>query len=719
MWVALLALALGACSDDGAPPRHAPDASPTYRPVASGKRVTEPAWLRRVLPTNAIAYLRVPDPWGMLAAPKGDGLDQALRDGRNVEAVVELRAAVHEALRRADPPSGPPWATLLLYHVRSPIELAVLPPAPGEPPFPQVLATAQAAFESTAAFGERVAALAARHPGLTLAQAVTPHGYGMLASGPVAAHLQYQADTGRVHVMAGMALPESRFQTVLEGLEPSPGHPMGAAEAAIDTSGQGLFLWTDVNKARALAEQLSPVAGLGLTTSPLAGVHTLAVGWGVREGKGRLKALIDAPGAELARFFGTAAIQPELGVAGEPRVVAAVALPDPTQLQELETVLQRRLSPEGWQNYQRAKGTFAQRYGITYEDLLGALGPEVVAFQDDVGAFAAVRVRDPKRLAHTLSRFTRITGHRYAVRRLNGQDYHHLVLPAVVDLDSSGADGSATPLFLRFMVGGKTHLYWTQEQDYLVFAAVPQLLRDRQFIQQRTSLRRWLTSEQRQPPDQAVALVSTRIHALPRRMYYAYLQLIGHLGDAVDAPVDLLELPTALQLQLPQQGAYGAQVSVAGPRLAFELTFENNPLEFLAGQKLAGVAALGIMAAIAVPAYQDYLLRARVAQGLARAGALQERLDAYYRRHGRFPDALALEDMERPQRRNDEHLRLRVAPETGRIEITYLTPPALGDRQLILVPHPTNGGLRWQCAGDIPPRLQPPGCRDTDRDHNP
>ena len=49
------------------------------------------------------------------------------------------------------------------------------------------------------------------------------------------------------------------------------------------------------------------------------------------------------------------------------------------------------------------------------------------------------------------------------------------------------------------------------------------------------------------------------------------------------------------------------------------------------------VAIIGILAAIAIPAYQDYLIRAQVTEGLTMAAASKAVVSEYYANKGTFP----------------------------------------------------------------------------------
>ena len=51
------------------------------------------------------------------------------------------------------------------------------------------------------------------------------------------------------------------------------------------------------------------------------------------------------------------------------------------------------------------------------------------------------------------------------------------------------------------------------------------------------------------------------------------------------------------------------------------------------------VAIIGILAAVAIPAYQDYVARSQVSEGLAGAGAMKTSLSEFYVTQGTWPTA--------------------------------------------------------------------------------
>ena len=53
------------------------------------------------------------------------------------------------------------------------------------------------------------------------------------------------------------------------------------------------------------------------------------------------------------------------------------------------------------------------------------------------------------------------------------------------------------------------------------------------------------------------------------------------------------------------------------------------------------VAIIGILAAIAIPAYQDYTIRSQVTEGLSLASAVKAGVAEYYANYGSWPANLA------------------------------------------------------------------------------
>jgi type IV pilus assembly protein PilA len=128
------------------------------------------------------------------------------------------------------------------------------------------------------------------------------------------------------------------------------------------------------------------------------------------------------------------------------------------------------------------------------------------------------------------------------------------------------------------------------------------------------------------------------------------------------------------------------------------------------------VAIIGILAAVALPAYQDYMVRTRVAEGLAMAGAAKL---AVSENSASGSTDLASGLVAPTSTANVTSLTTDST--TGQITVTYTS--AAGGGTLIMVPTsggaamtagtvPTGGSINWNCTGGTTAtKYRPSACR--------
>lgn len=686
------------------------------RPVraAAGETAIAGPYLRSVLPDGAYAYVRVPNIWRLLGAPTGGVLDEAFGSQPHVEAVASIRAGVAENLIPELPADAQAAARLLLAHVRSPIEAVALP-NPSASPAPPVLVSMQVDFPDHEALADFLGAVAATNPDLTLVTPPTADAAGVLAGDDRTAQIRLDKAQSRLFLLLGSALAPSALDTTLASLQANPSHPMLAVESGIDASGQGFFAWMEPVKARTAAA----AAGKGqellvLDAFGFAAAKSVALGVGTSGGIQRAKFAIEMPAVGFRTFLPVVRTPVEVEAAGEPTLVTVLGLPSPGDLATVESTVGAFAPPEAMQAYLQGKQSFADKLGFRVEDVLAVLGQDLALVADEAGQYLAVRLKDPAKLESLIANAVERLGLGYSRREIAGNSYHHMIIPsfdagepaARTDSDAPGT----SPLEQRH-AAMPSHLYWTRDGDYLLFARIPQVLIDRGYIAARTHVGRWLAEQQRMDPQGALVLVSVRNERLPALMYRWNLAVLAYLGDLAGRPVDLFELPSVRELGIPDAGAYGIKITSSETELAFELAFEANPAEVLfAGQGYASVAAIGVLAAIAVPAYQEYQARTQVALALDAAAELRDLVALSVERDGRFPDQREIAALD-PARLSGPSYRLSVSPDDGRV-VLELDIDALDEGARIdLVPERQDGGLAWRCESDIDPRYLPEECR--------
>ncbi|GAB4392766.1 MAG: pilin [Gammaproteobacteria bacterium] len=125
------------------------------------------------------------------------------------------------------------------------------------------------------------------------------------------------------------------------------------------------------------------------------------------------------------------------------------------------------------------------------------------------------------------------------------------------------------------------------------------------------------------------------------------------------------------------------------------------------------VAIIGILAAIAVPAYQDYVVRARVAEGVQMVAAAKTAVAETRQATGAFPTTNAGAGLSATI---SSPLVTSVAVGTaGAITVTYdATATGIGasENTIIFTPAFANGAVSWTCTGGtMLDSYRPSNCR--------
>lgn len=121
------------------------------------------------------------------------------------------------------------------------------------------------------------------------------------------------------------------------------------------------------------------------------------------------------------------------------------------------------------------------------------------------------------------------------------------------------------------------------------------------------------------------------------------------------------------------------------------------------------ITIIGILASMAIPAYQDYVIRARVSEGLSLAEGAKLAVSEAAMTNA-FPATQAATGYESPAATANVS-SVTIADNTGEVIIAYT--PVAGDGTLIFTPSfQSHGEITWTCkTGTLLTKYRPVNCR--------
>jgi len=130
------------------------------------------------------------------------------------------------------------------------------------------------------------------------------------------------------------------------------------------------------------------------------------------------------------------------------------------------------------------------------------------------------------------------------------------------------------------------------------------------------------------------------------------------------------------------------------------------------------VAIIGILAAIAIPAYQDYIIRSQVSEGPALSGGVQTTVSEFWSDKGTLTGANSdAYGIPTPTNVKGNYVT-QVAVADGLITVTYgnKANAKITGKELVISPITNIGSIQWTCkslAGgtNIPAAYLPSSCR--------
>jgi type IV pilus assembly protein PilA len=124
------------------------------------------------------------------------------------------------------------------------------------------------------------------------------------------------------------------------------------------------------------------------------------------------------------------------------------------------------------------------------------------------------------------------------------------------------------------------------------------------------------------------------------------------------------------------------------------------------------IAIIGILAAIAIPAYQNYIIRSQVTEGLSLADNYETAVAEFYQNHGTFPTGVSVAGsaatIAMPGASVGKFVSAVTVDPSGNIKITYGGSQASSklpatDILYLQVGTNTNGDVAWVCGTQVAP----------------
>ncbi len=689
-------------------------AIPEMRPVepATGSAISEAPWLRTVLPESAFAYVRIPSLWGMIGVPSGTVFDRAVGSQAYADALKSIRMGVTQTiLPELGEEIEPVWQ-LMLAHAQSPVEVAILKSDNPGAPMPEILLTVILEFDSIDKLNQFLQKAAEADPLLSVPNPIGPDGRGVLTLAGLPAFTKYDLKNRRLMLLAGSMNPAEEIEKQLTLMQKVDDHRMYRLESELDSGGQGLFAWMDP-KSMMTVKMADPAALGAVAVMGAQDIQAIAFGMGSAGGKQRATMLLEMPAKGMRSLIPVVNTDASVTAAGELRGVIMLGLPQKEDIKRLEAQLTMMSPPESMQNYRNAMESMKRELGFDVKDMFAALGPEMIVLFDDAGSYLAIRLRDEAVFEQMITSMQTYLKQKPDEEMIGGRLYRHMVFPSLPAADDTEIEEPQRGLFriLMRVMQLPSHFYWTRESDYLLISGTPQPLIDRYYIKHGMTVGTWLKRQQKLEPGNSMLLVSGRNKGLPALVYELNLSVLLMLGDLVDRPVDLFAFPTAREAGLPEYGGISFKIDSSETRLEMEFSYDSNPGEILfGGGGMAAVAATGILAAIAIPAYNDYTIRAKVSEGFSATSQKRLQISEFISSNNRLPTtAEGKAILGKPT--SDIIYDWSYEEKTGSISISLAIDQFGEQNSVSWSPEVVDNNVIWSCSGEMESKYLPAACR--------
>lgn len=661
--------------------------------VAFAAPIVEQPWLRNHLPADIAAYARIPNPL-FFFTEADTPLKPMYANTDYQKQVTTVKSAAIQQIEKMGVlnQSQNEALTVLFQRLRAPIELALVGEI-SQRAMPTLLVATQLDYPTTEALEADLAKL------LTSTQAPVSlqpdkDGNGLIVkrSRPVGAYY-YDAKTGRFLVSVGannLSLGD------LNQLDASGYAAIARAESLIDESGQGLLL-----VAKAPLIKNVPIFGkqeLLLKQLGLLEAKEIALGFGVANGQSKIKAYVDMPKVGIRALIPAYETPKGVDYYGQLGAALTVSLPDDNTLSLLAHLLEQN-------DFEESKAQFEQQTGVKWARVSALLAHAITFVSDDNGRYAVVSADFATQLRDLVTTLNeKGISVELSEKTIGDKTLNHLNLrPAWEQLDADGA--SVASLLYN------NHYYWVKEGDAILISAIPQVLLARTG-ENKTPLASAYSVAKDETPATFLSFIGSARN-LSQKSYYQHLGVMNSLSDFANVPFDITAFPTADKLSLERYGTLGLRINNGDDLLSIELTTTNGAMDALSamdGMSGLTIASVGVLAAITIPAYQNYILRSKLTEAYVAAQPLQYAIEeAVENGQTQWQEAQFSRDVEQLMR---FPFIQSASVDKGTITLQLHIDGLSDNNTLSLRPIFTEGRISaWTCGSqDIPKRYLPSKC---------
>ncbi len=665
--------------------------------------VPHQASLIRNLPEQAVAYIRIPSLLGTFIQPQSDALQPAMLAEPMQQQVALIAQGLHDnLLNKIDNQTVRELIELILNKQTAPIEFAILAGVGGVMT-PEFLIQTEFDLESVEQFSTMLNHLTTISQGqLQITSEPDQQGAFQLNAGQLNVLGYFDANSKQLALYAGQAVTESNLSEYRDGsLETRT--DAYAFEQTFDTTGTNLAIWADT---RTLWQQLSslipPNDRFSLENLNLHNTEFVYAGSATKDGHSSFRVMLKQAGdsQNLLHFKSSDSVR-NVKVSLPVSFAATLPFPNKDHVEQIILIDEASTDEAKFQaEFNELRESLLDLLNFDIEMLGTAFGPSGVVVGDQAGIWFALPIDDADAFDEMIAWTVDSLGAKLDTKIIDGTEITHYNFPSLSRLvieQTPGLQEFENHIDWLFQLANadSTHLYWQKEQSNLIIASVPQILISRQRHLSKYSLDEWLSAHK---VDWNGTLLSILVESnkLPERIYTFYLQSIQILSDIAGVNPNLMSMPLAEDLQLPNQGRLGLQVKTASEITSLQFDYEQSMVDYFFGSgTVATVAAVGVLAAVAIPAYQDYTIRAKVMDTITSAGLLKQMLAEFYTTYDRYP---SIEESESFYFEAEDAM-IQFNAETQAIEIYFNDNISdLDEAMIMLVPEIDESGyFTWRC----------------------